>query len=51
MVKEIKSNWEKSRCRECGAGPEVRLTHVSGCLSGWPDDQELFEKLKSTTHA
>lgn len=45
MLKEIKDSWEKDRCLECGALPEARLIHRSGCESGWPDPAELFDKL------
>lgn len=45
MLKEIKDSWEKARCKECGAVPEARLIHVSGCESGWPDPATAFETL------
>lgn len=45
MAKELKDSWIQARCRECGAVPAVRLTHVSGCESGWPDPATAFEEL------
>jgi hypothetical protein len=44
--KEIEDSWRKAMCRECGAIPQARLIHVSGCESGWPDPADTFEKLK-----
>jgi hypothetical protein len=40
---EILRSWYNARCRECGAQPEPRILHVSGCESGWPDPAKLFE--------
>lgn len=37
---EILTSWFNARCRECGAQPEPRILHVSGCESGWPDPAE-----------
>jgi hypothetical protein len=41
--KEIQASWHDARCRECGAQPEPRILHVSGCESGWPDSAKLFD--------
>jgi hypothetical protein len=41
--KEMAASWRASRCRECGAAPEPRIRHVSGCGSGWPDPGRLFD--------
>lgn len=34
--RDIRRAWFMGRCRECGAQPEPRLVHVSGCHAGWP---------------
>ena len=41
--KEILASWRQAQCRECGAMPEPRIQHVSGCESGWPDPSKLFD--------
>ena len=41
--KEIQRSWHDSRCRECGAVPEPRIRHVSGCEAEWPDPSKLFD--------
>ena len=41
--KEIQQSWHASRCRECGAVPEPRIRHVSGCEAEWPDPSKLFD--------
>jgi hypothetical protein len=41
--KEIQASWQSSRCRECGAVPEPRIRHVTGCESSWPDPSDLFD--------
>ena len=41
--KELQRHWHEARCRECGAQPEPRIRHVSGCGSGWPDPSKLFD--------
>jgi hypothetical protein len=45
--KEIMDSWREAACRECGAMPEPRIMHVSGCESGWPDPAALFEQIKN----
>lgn len=41
--REIQASWHASRCRECGAVPEPRIRHVTGCEADWPDPTKLFE--------
>ena len=43
--RQILWSWQSVRCRECGAQPEPRVRHVSGCESGWPDPGDVFKPL------
>jgi hypothetical protein len=45
--RDIEQSWREAACRECGAMPQPRLIHVSGCQSGWPDPAAVFEKLSN----
>jgi hypothetical protein len=41
--RELEQAWRRARCRECGASPEPRIRHVTGCEAGWPDPGQMFD--------
>jgi hypothetical protein len=41
MRDEMTAWYQKHRCKECGAIPQLILRHISGCESGWPDPSAL----------
>lgn len=44
--REILRSWQAARCRECGAQPEPRVRHATGCESGWPDPGDVYGPLQ-----